>query len=819
MSCGSSRGVYGPATARFKIQRFPVTLHKVFTRLLLAAALILAPTQIWGQTSSAAVLVRVSDPAGAPIAGATIRVLRPNGALARPAATSDAQGAYRVGGLPGGRYRVRVERLGYSPAEREVNVAPGEERRLDVRLAAQAVTLDEIEVRSERNTNRERARFETEAGVTTRVIQGEDLKILPGLAEADVLRAVEVLPGVVSTSDFSSAFNVRGGSADQNLILLDGFPIFNPFHLGGLFSVFNSDVIARAELFAGGFGAEYGGRVSSVLTVETKPGDSEGLHGEAGVSLIAARLALHSQLPDRIGSVLGGEGGSWFVSGRRSYFDQVLKPIADFPYHLTDVQGGLTLGTRGGGRLRVTGYTGRDVLDLSDFTLPGDDADDDILRIQWNWGNDVLGVRWEQPFRSWVTDTRLGFSRFDEELGFVDFGDTRFGSRIEQWTLRSGAARELGRTLGVRIGAEANRVEYNNSAEAGGTSFFANTGNGVLGSGYAQLRWRPTERWIVEPGLRLDAWWAADTTHTLVSPRFAAKRFLGAERDIAVKLAAGRYVQFLHSLRDENLPVSNDRWILADRNVPPVVSDQLQVGVEKFWGARWYASAEAYGRTFDGVTDLNIADDPNLASDDFLVGEGHSYGLDLLVRRSQGKLTGWTTLSLLWAERTFPDPLTQGFVDVPSTVTFPPIFDRRVDLDLVLQYELPWKLESGFRWNFGSGIPYTRPVAQYLGWKYQIGTGRYEPSDRDFGHDHIPLYVVLGDRNRQRYPAYHRLDATLRRPFRPRWGTLTPYLQVLNAYNRRNVLFYFYRYDRTPPTRSGISMFPVLPSIGIEATF
>ena len=206
--------------------------------------------------------------------------------------------------------------------------------------------LDPVEVRSRRDTQRERTRFETEAGVTTRVITGDEIKILPGLGEADVLRAVEVLPGVVSTSDFSSAFNVRGGSSDQNLILLDGFTIFNPFHLGGLFSVFNSDVIARAELLSGGFGAEYGGRVSSVLTVESDAGEAA-LSARTWASPCSpAALALHSRAarPPRSRG-LGGQRGSWFLSGRRSYFDALLRPVTDFPYHLTDLQAGATLET------------------------------------------------------------------------------------------------------------------------------------------------------------------------------------------------------------------------------------------------------------------------------------------------------------------------------------------------------------------------------------------------------------------------------------------------------------------------------------------
>lgn len=285
--------------------------------LLLLFLGVLVPTALRAQETGA-VTGRVVDRAGAAVEGASVTVT-PAAGGGRRVARTDAGGAYRVGPLAPGRYRVRVARVGYDPAEREIAVPAGGETRADFTLASSGVLLEEVTVEGRRPAERERTRFETEAGVTTRVIGGAELKTLPGLAEADVLRAVEVLPGVVSTSDFSSAFNVRGGSADQNLILLDGFPVFNPFHLGGLFSVFNSDVIAQAELLSGGFGAEYGGRVSSVLNVETKQGDEEpGLHGAAGVSLLASRVALHSALPAGAGRILGGEGGSWFVSGRRS---------------------------------------------------------------------------------------------------------------------------------------------------------------------------------------------------------------------------------------------------------------------------------------------------------------------------------------------------------------------------------------------------------------------------------------------------------------------------------------------------------------------
>jgi hypothetical protein len=761
---------------------------------------------------------RVADSAGAPVVDAAVTLSGPGVAGTDRTMLSDRAGAYRFQVVQPGSYTIRVRRLGFVAFETAVTLAAGEARTLNMELVTDTLRLPGIVVEARREAERERARFENEPGVTARVVEASTIRLLPGLGESDVLRAVEMLPGVISTSDFSSSFNVRGGSTDQNLILIDGFTVFNPFHLGGLFSVFNTDAVEQAELFAGGFGAEFGGRVSSVLNIESRSDVPERLEVLGGVSLLATRLMIRSALPTGLLERVGSESGSWFISGRRSYFDQLLRPVADFPYHLTDIQTHASLQTRGGGRLSLSGYWGEDVLDLSRFGLE-DGGAADVLRLRWNWGNQVLGVNWTQPLPGgWIAESRVGYSRFAEALGFVDFADVQFGSRISQVVARADLRRDFSPVLSARVGAAADAIAHRNTAEAGGTTFFGLDGTGRQGAAHGSVRWRPG-RWIVEPGLRVDVWTSADDTRTVLSPRFAAKRFFGAEQELAAKLAIGRYTQFVHSLRDEDLPVSNETWIVANRDVPHIVSDQVQLGVESFWGEGWSASAEAYYRTFDGVTDFNVADDPNDPADDILAGDGHSYGLDLMLRRAEGGLTGWAALSLLRAERTYPDPLTAGWEDVPQTVTYAPIFDRRVNLDLVAQYTTARNLEIGARWNFGSGLPYTRPIAQYFGWSYDPVTGRYEPQDGGSDRNGLPVAVVLGARNTERYPAYHRLDVTLRRTFERRWGTYVPYLQVLNVYNRRNVLFYFFDYDRSPPVRSGFSMFPFLPAIGVEVTF
>jgi hypothetical protein len=752
---------------------------------------------VQAQTGGLTVRVQVGTAA---VAGAaiTVRTL-PDSAVVQ-AGETDRAGLVRFNNLRPGRYLVSAERLGLTTGSQQADVTAGGVTTVTITLRDAVVGLPGLRA----DADRRRARFEESAGSTVAELSRRDMKLLPAVGEADVLRAVEILPGVVSTSDFSSSFNVRGGSADQNLILLDGLPIYNPFHLGGMFSVFNADMIERAELMSGGFPAQYGGRVSSVLTVESDAGTS-GTEVHAGVSLLATRVAVGVDIPD---GVVGGAGlrdGRARLSVRRSYFDQLLRPFFDFPYHLTDVQGHAQAWTEGGTRVSMSGYTGRDVLDLT-----GSEAFP--LRVRWDWGNDVVGGSWTRPLGGGrALEVRGGYTRFRTGIRFPEFDDTEFRSRIEQSLLRAELSGGSG-AAALSGGIALDRVSYDNLAQSGGTVFGGGRARGWLMGTYAQGRFESGD-WLLETGLRLDSWQpSTGTAATVLQPRLAAKRFFG-DRSYAVKLAAGRYSQFAHSLRDEELPLGIDIWVLTSERAPHVVSEQLQLGVEGYPANSWFGGFEVYVRRFDGVTTFNPADDPNDPLDDLLAGTGLSYGADFHVRREGGRVRPMIAVSWLRATREFEDLLSPA--EPPPRVTYAPVFDRRLDIDLVLQALLPRGVELGVRWNVGTGLPYTRPIAAYVFYDYTLTEGRWRWPETDTARGAI----VLGERNAERYPAYHRLDVGVRRTYARSWGSITPHLDVLNVYNRRNVLFYFYQFDRSPPTRSGISMFPLLPTAGFEMRF
>jgi hypothetical protein len=749
---------------------------------------------------------RVRDDEGAAVARVIVTVLVDSAIVA--GTDTDELGSFRIGSLPPGRYDLVVAGLGYEGHSEPIVLTTGGTLDVEITLVRRAIELQGISV--DAAASRERVRFEQVAGATVRELGAADLRAVPGVAEADPIRAVEVLPGVVSTSDFSASFNVRGGAQDQNLILLDGIPIFSPFHLGGLFSVFNVDMLDRVELQSGGFAAEHGGRVSSVLEIESDRGD-ERFGADAAISLLASRAAAGGLLPASWASTLGQSSVRYRFSARRSYFDVLAKPFLDFPYHLTDFQGMVEAWSPGGDRIGITAYSGEDVLALTSVDDP-----DFPLRLDWNWGNDLVGVRWTRPRHGGGSlDLRANYSQYGTGLSFPDFDDTAFSSRIHQAQLRADLDTRPSTKLAVQLGASFERLRYKNIFASGGTDFGNDGGTGSLWGSYLQGRWTSPRAWLVEAGVRFDGWspdpgpWTAE-----ISPRLAVKRFF-ADGEVALKVAAGRYTQFLHSVRDEELPLGLDIWVLAGDRAPHVRSDQLQVGLEGFRDIDWFWAVEAYVRSFDGVVALNYSDDPNDDRDDLLAGDGFSYGVDFLLRKDTGRVNGWATLSLLKARRTFPDPLQPGRPEV----TYAPIFDRHADFDLVLRFPFLWGWEAGLRWNFGTGIPYTRSVGSYAYFSPTfVGTGRLEWNEDD--NTFRDAYgVVLGSRNGARYPLYHRLDLSLRRTSVKSWGTLTPYVNLLNVYNHRNPLFYFYEYEQAPPVRTGVSMFPLLPTIGLEATF
>ena len=758
---------------------------------------------------------RVRTEVAFPLEDATA-ILRPaSDSTNQRVALTDGLGFFAFHDLAAGDYVLTVGRIGYGAHNQQVTVTPGGVVEVGVALAEQAVPVEGIQV--DGLSNRNRMRFgESAAGLPMEMDRAR-VRSMPGAVEADPVRTVDALPGVTRVSEIGASFNVRGGSADQNLVLLDGVPIFNPFHMLGIFSVFNADMVKRTELRSGGFAPEYGGRASSVLLVESDLGDGK-FGVDAGLSLLTSRLSVSGGLPEEVRDGFGLASARWRISGRRSYADILANPVlranleADFPYYLRDRQFGFEAWTRGGSRLGITYYSGTDAFNLTAFErLEHSGRADEELHsdqdVTWGWGNRALGFSWTRPGSNGGSlDIHGSYLRFEGDFNWSEFASPVLETAIRRFSLGADLERRPTATLRWKSGLA---LEYLRTSDysTGGLESLVRSGrsSGLGTSAYSQVNWSPNRQWLMEGGLRLDHWRDLGTS---TSPRIAVKRFLGDGR-WAVRVAAGRYVQFLQSVRDESLPIALDSWVLAGDGASPVVSRQFQGGVEGFFGAddEWFASAVGYHRAYEGLAARNWADDPGVRSDDYLSGNGRSYGTEFLLRRQKGATTGWLSVSLLKATRKFPE--TAGGLDPSPVIEYPPAFDRRMEVDLVVQRRLPWGVDGGLRWSLGTGLPHTRYAS------FSVSSRRIldlQPGSRK-------RVVWLGPRNGDRFPAHHRLDLSLRKVIRKRWGVVTPYLNVLNVYNRKNVVLYEYSEYLGQPGRRGLSLVPILPTFGVEVSF
>ena len=717
---------------------------------------------------------------------------------------TDSMGRFSLPDLAPGSYTVRTQQLSTRSVEIAVDVRAGATTTVLLRVASAPITLTAVRARARPP---ERDRFELSPSVGAISLTPSSVKNVPAFGEPDVLRAVQLLPGVNARNDFSSGYNVRGGESDQNLILLDGYPIYNPFHLGGLFSTFLDETVGSIDLLTGGFGAPYGSRLSSILDVKSAQPDRPGIHGTTSVSVISSSLSLGSASAD-------GRSG-WTVSGRRTYADKLIRVLSDktFPYHFSDAQfhGVRALG-KGNLRLEVTAYAGSDVVD-GDFITFSDSATTGGGggTFLFDWSNQVIGSTlsdvWRENARlpllgaadSVGAEQHVSFTRF---LTGLDLGAGAF--RLSNSVQEVRAAGNIHWNRGTRerrLGYELSSygLRYDVRTSAADNSLFELAQNPTAGALYYQEQWKPTQRLIAQAGLRVEH--LTGRNWTGLSPRAAVKYFVNP--DLAVSVAVGDYAQWLHSLNREDIPVRIfDFWIASDQYTEVSRARHYVLGLEHWIGPLRFARVEAWLKDYDHLLEQNTADDPSRRGDEFLVSNGRSYGFDVLFRQLEiGPFGGWLAYTYGVSSRQ------------RDTLRYWPGHDRRHNLNVVGTWKPNARYTMSARLGLASGTPYTDIVGQIVRRAYNPRTHTYEPSS---GDERDP---VGGVRNGSRYPLFQRLDLGVSRVSQWRGLQLTPYLSVVNAYNAKNVFIYSFDYTRNPPTREAASQFPFLPSIGLTVAF
>jgi len=440
------------------------------------------PAQFETGVLSGRVLARVDSTTTAPASGATVRV---SGSSLMTRTGPD--GRYHLPDVPAGPVVLQVRLLGFATAERSIRVGRGDTTTVDVVLEPEARMLAPI--RSDALAA-DLERFMTKPTVASVSLTAEAIRGVPRVGEPDVVRVAQLLPGVVARNDFNTGLNVRGGEADQNLVLLDGYPIYNPFHLGGLFSTFMDATVGGIELMTAAFPARYGGRLSSVLDVRSADESRPGLNGVAEVSVLGASA--------RVGSLVREGRGSWSIAARRTYADAATRIFTDdvFPYHFRDVHGRLTYTFPRDVRVAITAYAGRDVLDANFAEYASDSTPSRANQGQWSfqWGNRVVGATIQKDVGAVQLEQRISTSAFSTDL---DVGSGAIGQTNAIRDVRvAGSVQSRGRTHDPSAGYElvGHRVHYFSGSAATGTNEFDFVQRPTTAALWFSDLWRVTPR-------------------------------------------------------------------------------------------------------------------------------------------------------------------------------------------------------------------------------------------------------------------------------------------------------------------------------------
>jgi hypothetical protein len=738
-----------------------------------------------------AVAGTVTDAAtDAPIQGASVFV---DGWPRRT--STDARGAFRIPDIDTGQVVLHARFTGYVQLDTTIAVLDGETVQVSLRLARLPTTLGVVttEARSV-----ERELFVARPSVGTVTLTPRSTEGVPRLGEADVVRVVQMLPGVGSRNDFTTGYNVRGGESSQNLILLDGLPIYNPFHFGGLFSTFIDASLSDVTFIAGGFPARYGGRLSSVLDASLAEDHRSGVHGATEVSVIATTLQL--------GGGIGSGRGSWMVAGRRTYADKLAPLVTGrpLPYYFHDGLARVSYALPGATRLSVTAFSGRDVLDL-DMAEAGDSSTNGASagRIGFSWGNKAIGANIERTFPSLRDSTTLRQSV--SVSGFTTTFDAGGGAIIRDnvmWDRRlAGSATAFGRRHDLTAGYEvvAHRLDDAINSPETGISFVNVRQRPTSASLYLEDQWRAGEKLQLESGIRVEG--VTGTQWTGVSPRLSAKYFVTP--DVAVTGAIGRFSQWMHSLTREDTPIRFfDYWQASDATTPVSGAWHWILGVESWLSPRRFLRAETYYKRYANLPEYDPSEDQSMRGDEFDAANGESYGADLMLRQVEGgRLSGWVTYSLAVSRRTI------------NGLTYYPAHDRRHDLDATGTMRLG-KYILGGRFGYRSGVPYTAMRGEFMRRTYDPVLNRWGSGGAQGWEE-----AIGGERNGSRYPATQRMDLSATRTFRRRGTEWSPYVSVVNVYNASNVFLYTYDFSVSPTKRQAFSQLPIVPTIGLAVRF
>jgi hypothetical protein len=750
-----------------------------------------------------------------PVPYATVRI-----AELRRSVSTDAAGGYAIRGVPDGRWRVQASSVGYHPTELIVRTRGGTVVRMDFDLAAAPIALPDVKVVARREQPESRA--EVLGGPPATPLRSAELAAVPALAEADVLRAVQTLPSVAASSDFSSALYVRGGSPDQALVMLDGMPLFNPYHVGGIFGALDPSAVASVDVLAGAVPARAGDRLGGIVDIRTRDGGRDRMRGNGGVSLIAARASVDGPLPRG--------RGSYIASVRRSYLDALTSAAyalelteGTLPYGFTDAHLKVTHDAGGNGTLAASLYLNREVIDTPE-RMRRETGDDYRIR----WGSRLASVSYRRSLgTAWVGEARAGLTGFmatfdareralvggtpPEDIPYVSVltGRTEARNLLAAAEVIRHAPRHQSR---AGLQGDAYRLAHR-IVEVSPRPFgdfvvpFERVDEPRTLAAYVDDEWTATDALVIRTGVRV---LHAGELGTAWMPRAGIR--WAPRRGLAFSAGGGRYAQVVHSLRDEESAASAllayDLLAAAEPGTGLLTGEDVAVGTEWVRGAT-SVRVDAYAKWLHDLplppVAANPLEAPFVVPHGYRSGEGTMRGVEMLARHVRGRAHWSLSYTLAAAERR---------VDGER---YTPQFNRRHTLDALAQLPFGARGEVTARLALASGQPYTPVTGFALGY-------RYDPVTRRFTTDDARGTLLVGEHNSARLPRYLRLDLGARREYRRRWFgapvVVVPYVHVLNALNTRNVSFARPRIrEDGRAVLTFLPQLPFFPTIGAEWRF
>jgi hypothetical protein len=716
--------------------------------------------------------------------------------------SSNAYGFYSLT-IPEGRYTLWAGYMGFRTHADTVLV--NHSQTLNFELTPEAIKVGEVVISGERSDANV-----TSTRMSASKLEMREVRSMPALlGEKDILKTIQLLPGVKSAGEGNTGFYARGGGVDQNLILLDEAPVYNPSHALGFLSVFNADAVKDVKLITGGIPAEYGGRLSSVLDIRTNDGNMKEFVASGGIGLIATRVTLQ-------GPIVTDEG-SCLVSARRTYADMFLKLSSDTTinrislyFYDLNAKANYRLGEKD--RIFLSGYFGRDKFNYPDV-------------IGFSWGNATATARWNHVFgEQFFANTTLTFSDYTyaNTLGSAA-NQYEITSGIKDFNLKADFQYFIGSHNSMKFGMNAIHHTFFPGAITAGPTSFTNTialenKQALESAMYASHEIEVLPGVAIDYGLRVSSFsllgpahlYTYDsygdiesaaaypsgkfiTTYTNLEPRFVVNALLNESS--SVKASYNRTAQYLHLLSNSTTTNPSDLWVPSTNNIKPQYADQVALGYfRNFEENTFEASLEVYYKSMRNLIDYRNGADLQLNPDVeslLLFGKGWSYGAEVLLRKKGGALTGWVGYTLSQTHHQFDD--------INLGQAFPARQDRTHDISVVLVYDLndTWNFSAVWVYNTGNAV--TFPAGNY--WM-----------DRRL----VPYYT---ERNAYRMPAYHRLDLSAT------WklGEKTSLnFSIYNVYNRMNAYAIYFRQMETDPTKTEavqITMFPIIPSITYNFIF